>query len=108
MGLVAREIERVGIPTISLSIVREITGKTPPPRALFLHFPFGHALGEPGNRDQQFTVLLLAFRLLFEADLPGTIRDAKLHWRRDTYAPPDWEGFRRLAVKAHHAGDGNE
>lgn len=99
MGLVARAIEAVGIPTISLSIVREITEKTPPPRALFLRFPFGHAMGEPGNRDQQFTVLYLAFQLLFEAGLPGTIRDAGLRWRRDAYSPPDWEGFRRLAPK---------
>jgi len=108
VGLVAREIERVGIPTISLSIVREITEKTPPPRTLFLRFPFGHALGEPDNRDQQFTVLYLAFRFLFEADLPGTIRDAGLRWRRDTYAHPDWDGFRRLAPKAHHVGNVNE
>lgn len=81
---------------MALSIVREITEKTPPPRALYLRFPFGHALGEPGNRNQQFTVLLLAFRLLFEADRPGTIRDGGLRWRRESYPPPDWEAFRRL------------
>ena len=96
MGLVARAIEATGIPTISLSIVREITEKTPPPRALYMRFPFGHALGEPANRDQQLTVLNLAFRLLFEADQPGTIRDSGLRWRRETYGPPDWEAFRRL------------
>jgi len=105
VGLAARAIEAAGIPTISLSIVREITEKTPPPRALFLRFPFGHALGEADNRDQQFTVLHLAFRLLFEADRPGTIRDAGLHWRRDRYSHPDWDGFRRLKPMVHHAGD---
>lgn len=81
---------------MALSIVREITEKTPPPRALYLRFPFGHALGEPGNRNQQLAVLLLAFRLLFEADRPGTIRDGGLRWRRESYSPPDWEAFRRL------------
>jgi hypothetical protein len=96
VGLVARAIEATGIPTISLSIVREITEKTPPPRALYMRFPFGHALGEPGNRDQQLTILNLAFHLLFEADRPGTIRDSGLRWRREAYAPPDWEAFRRL------------
>lgn len=96
MGLAARAIETAGIPTVSLSIVREITEKTPPPRALYLRFPFGHALGEPGNIDQQFAVLYLALRLLFEADRPGTIRDAGLRWRRESYSPPDWEVFRRL------------
>ena len=96
MGLVAREIERAGVPTVALSIVREVTEKTPPPRALFLRFPFGHALGEAGNREQQFQVLFLAFRLLFEAGEPGTIRDAGLSWKRERYLPPDWEAFRRL------------
>ena len=96
MGLAAREIEAAGVATVSLSIVREVTEKTPPPRALYLRFPFGHALGEPGKRDQQFAVLYMAFRLLFEADRPGIIRESGLRWRRETYAPPDWEAFRKL------------
>lgn len=100
MGLAAREIEGAGIPTISISIVREITEKTPPPRALYLRFPFGHALGEAGNREQQLAILHLAFKLLFEADRPGTIRDAGLRWRRETYTPPDWEALRRLGPPA--------
>lgn len=81
---------------MALSIVREVTEKTPPPRALYLRFPFGHALGEAGNTNQQFAVLLLAFRLLFEAAEPGTIRDGELRWRRETYLPPDWEEFKKL------------
>ena len=81
---------------MAISIVKEVTLKTPPPRALFLRFPFGHALGEPGNRDQQLRILFLAFRLLFAARTPGTIIDAGLRWRRETYPPPDWAGWRRL------------
>lgn len=96
MGLVARAIEAEGIATVSLSIVREITEKTPPPRALFIRFPFGHALGRAGNRDEHFAVLYRALRLLFEADRPGAIRDAGLRWKRERYSPPDWEAFRRL------------
>jgi D-proline reductase (dithiol) PrdB len=76
--------------------VREVTEKTPPPRALYLRFPFGHALGEAGDRNRHFAVLLLALRLLFEADRPGTIRDGGLRWKRDISPPPDWEAFRRL------------
>ena len=84
------------MPTASLSIVREITEKSPPPRALYLRFPFGHALGEPGRREQQLTVLYRAFTLLFEAERPGTIVDAGFRWKRDSYAEPDWELFRKL------------
>lgn len=96
MGLVARAIEAAGIPTIALSIVKEITEKTPPPRALYMRFPFGHALGEPANRAQQLAIVLRAFQLLFTATAPGTIVDSGYLWRREKYVLPDWEAFRRL------------
>ncbi len=95
MGLVARAVEARGIPTVALSIVREITEKTPPPRALYLRFPFGHALGEPGQREQHLAVLGLALEHLFAARKPGEIRDAGLRWRRERYGPPDWDALRR-------------
>jgi D-proline reductase (dithiol) PrdB len=97
VGLVSRVIEAAGIPTVSLSIVREVTEKTPPPRALFSRFPFGHALGEAGQREQQLDLLLRAFTLLFEAAEPGTLRDTGLRWRREEYREPDWEAWRGLA-----------
>jgi len=99
VGLAARAVEAEGVPTVSLSIVREITEKTPPPRALFLRFPFGHALGEAGRREQHHRVLYLALELLFSAATPGTIRDAGLRWRRETYPEPDWEAFQRLGPR---------
>ncbi len=97
MGLVARAVEAAGIATVAISIVREVTEKTPPPRALYLRFPFGHALGEAGNRNQQLHILYLAFQLLFSATEPGTIRDAGLHWRRGSYPSPDWDTLRALS-----------
>lgn len=96
MGLIAREVERAGIPTVAISIVREITEKTPPPRALFVRFPFGHALGEMGSERRHLDVLYRTFALLFAARVPGEIRDAGLRWRRDTPPEPDWEAWRRL------------
>jgi D-proline reductase (dithiol) PrdB len=76
--------------------VREVTEKTPPPRALYMRFPFGHALGEVGQRDQQLDILYRAFELLFEAELPGTIKDSGLRWKRESYPAPDWDKFRQL------------
>lgn len=96
MGLVAREIESRGVATISLSIVREITEKLSPPRALFLRFPFGHALGERGAVNQQLTVLRLAFEHLFAADQPGTLHDTGLKWRRESYKAPSWATFHKI------------
>ena len=87
MGLIQRSIEAAGIPTVSLSILRDITEKVRPPRALCLRWPFGHPLGEPGNRSQQFTVLHDAFEFLYAAS-PGEIRDLPYPWRRYTYSMP--------------------
>jgi len=101
VGLIAREIERAGISTVAISVVREITEKSPPPRALYVRFPFGHALGESGDANRHLDVLYRAFRLLFEAGTPGEIRDARLRWRRDKSPEPDWEAWRELGpVKA--------
>jgi D-proline reductase (dithiol) PrdB len=89
-GLVARAIEEAGIPTIVISISLDITQKVCPPRAVVVRFPFGHALGEPGNRLQQRRVLLEAFKLLIEAKEPTINSLKELKWRRTDYAalPP--------------------
>lgn len=91
MGLIQRAIEATGFPTVSLSILRGITEEVKPPRALFLRWPFGHPLGEPGNVAQQFTILRDAFAFLYEA-APGEIRDLPYPWRRYVCSmPPEWD-----------------
>jgi D-proline reductase (dithiol) PrdB len=84
--LIQRAVEQAGIPTISISIVREYTEKVKPPRAIFLRWPFGHPLGEPGHRDQQAAVLDKAFKALYEIDQPGQIIDIPWRWRKETYS----------------------
>lgn len=91
MGLIQREIEKVGIATIGISIVREYSEKVKPPRTVFLRWPFGHPVGEPGNMQQQRAVVLEAFRELYQIKEPGTIVDLPFRWRRekyDDYQPP--------------------
>jgi len=85
VGLIQREIERTGIPTIGISIVREYTEKVKPPRSVFLKWPFGHPLGEPGNVAQQRAVLKKAFEVLYAAEKPGVIVDLPWRWRREQY-----------------------
>lgn len=84
---------------MAISIVREITQKTPPPRALYVRFPFGHALGERGDENRHLDVLYRALRLLFEAREPGEIREAPLRWKRDVSPAPDWEAWRALGPR---------
>ncbi len=88
MGLIARTIEAAGIPTVSIMLLREIAEKVKAPRTLLVRWPFGHPLGEPGNRAQQLTVLHDALTLLVEAAVPGAIVEPGYRWRREHYTEP--------------------
>ncbi len=89
MGLIQREIESRGIPTIGVSIVREYSEKVKPPRTVFLRWPFGHPFGLPFNVAQQRVVLAEAFRALLIIKEPGAIIDLPYRWRRETYDDKD-------------------
>ncbi len=80
MGLVAREIERRGIATVSLSSARSITAAVRPPRAVFVDFPLGHTAGKRGDVALQRSIMLDALAALEEVDEPGTIRDLPYRW----------------------------
>jgi hypothetical protein len=62
--VLARALEAGGISTTSISLVREHTEKIKPPRALFVPFPFGLALGPPEEPAVQHRVLAAALDLL--------------------------------------------
>jgi hypothetical protein len=85
VGLIQREIERAGIATIGISIVRQYTEKVKPPRTVYLRWPFGHPLGEPGNVRQHQAVLFEAFKALYAIDTPGEIINLPFRWRREDY-----------------------
>lgn len=85
MGLIQREIERTGIPTIGISIIRRYTEKAKPPRTVFVRWPLGHPLGEPFHIAQQRTVLEAAFRALAGIKEPGEIIDLPFRWKREKY-----------------------
>lgn len=70
VGLIQRSIEYAGMTTVSLSVLREITEKIHPPRALFVPFPLGYPLGEPNNAELQTRILRAAFALLSRNDFP--------------------------------------
>ena len=96
MGLIQREVEGIGIPTIGISVVREYTMKVKPPRTIFLRWPFGHPLGEPFNTAQQRAVLSEAFKALYAIQIPGEIIDIPFRWRRRTYSEDSVQDLRGL------------
>lgn len=70
VGLIQRAIEYAGITTVSISLLREITEKIKPPRALFVPYPLGHPLGEPNDSTLQTRIIRTAFALLSRNDAP--------------------------------------
>ena len=91
MGLLAREIEAAGVTTVALALVKEVAVAARAPRFLYLRWPFGHALGEPGNAAQQRTVLHDMLSMAAAAPRPGLVVELPYRWRRETYSPvADW------------------
>ncbi len=68
--LVQAAIEREGIATVSISLLREVVSVLKPPRALFVPFQMGFPLGEPNHPELQHRVIASALRLLERDDLP--------------------------------------
>ncbi len=85
MGLIQKVIETAGIPTVSISILKEITEQVRPPRAVFLPWPLGHPMGEPGHAAQQRRVLLDALGLLESARSPGALLEPGYVWGRHSF-----------------------
>jgi hypothetical protein len=64
VSLVAAELERRGIATVVIQLLRQVAEKVRPPRALHVPFPHGYPLGEPGNPALQTRVIEAALALL--------------------------------------------
>lgn len=75
VGLIQSIIEQAGIPTVSVTLLKEITARVSPPRALFVDFPLGYPLGNPNDSPLQTRIILAAFGLLTESIPPPIIRD---------------------------------
>ena len=72
VSLIAAELERQGISTVVLQLLREVAVKVRPPRALFVPFKHGYPLDQPGQPAKQNAVILAALRLL-EHPGPGPV-----------------------------------
>ncbi len=70
VGLVQAEIELRGIPTASISLLKEVTSILRPPRSLFVPFPMGYPLGLPNDPEIQLSVIRQALTLLSKNETP--------------------------------------
>ena len=73
VGLIQSIIEKTGIPTASVTLLREVTERVGPPRALFVDRPFGYPLGAPNDAPLQ-RVIILAMLALLKERVPPPVR----------------------------------
>ena len=95
MGLIAREIEAAGVPTISMTSAWDITAAVTPPRSVYLHHPLGHTTGRPGDSDGQRAIVSAALRVGLDARR-GEILPLGFRWEGD-------EGWEERAYTAEHS-----
>ena len=68
--MLARAIEQIGLPTTTIVLIREHAERVKPPRALFVPFPFGFALGKPEEPEFQHKVIAASLLLLKSESVP--------------------------------------
>lgn len=83
MGLVAREVELRGVPTLSLSSAWSITRAVGAPRAAFVDYPLGHTSGKPDAPEEQRALLATALGLFETLATPGRIVPLPFVWSED-------------------------
>ena len=78
VSLVSAELERRGIATVAIQLLRGVAEKMRPPRALFVPFRHGYPLEAPNAPDRQLAVIEAALRLLEDKTLsPPALVDFK-------------------------------
>ncbi|MBI1813523.1 MAG: hypothetical protein HYR72_00950 [Deltaproteobacteria bacterium] len=76
MCLVAAELERQGIATVAIVLLRTIAERVRPPRGLCVPFRHGYPLDAAGDPAQQHAVIEAALRLLEDPALtPPVLAD---------------------------------
>ncbi|MGH9088592.1 MAG: hypothetical protein ACRDYZ_10885 [Acidimicrobiales bacterium] len=112
VSLIARALEKRGIPTVTLVTVRQIAEAFKPPRAAFLDYPPGCPAGRPHDPEDQRAVLTAALDLA--AQSPDHARPWGVHYLPFEYRADgsrSWEDevkqlYRdRYGVLASHVAD---
>jgi hypothetical protein len=78
--VLARTLEAAGYCTVLVTPMPYWAERIAVPRTLAVEFPFGHALGQSGNKREQMRVIREALGVLETADEPGTIVHSAETW----------------------------
>ena len=80
MGLVQRVLETSGIPTVSLSMIPDLTRAVGVPRLAGISYPFGRPFGQPHDADGQRAVLRALLEVVASAPGPDTYVELPFTW----------------------------
>ena len=80
MPVLARWIERAGIPTVTVTMMPDTAQARLAPRIVGVEFPYGHTFGMPGDPATQRRVLELALSVLSGSSAFGTRVDFDQEW----------------------------
>jgi hypothetical protein len=80
VGLVQRVLEEKGIPTVSLSMIPDLTRAVGVPRLAGIGYPMGRPLGRPHDADGQRAVLRCTLTLLATARGADTYVELPFVW----------------------------
>lgn len=76
VGLVAAELERQGICSVAIQLLRSVAERVRPPRALVVPFRHGYPLAEPARPELQRAVVEAALEMLEDPELtPPALRE---------------------------------
>ncbi len=74
--MIQRAVEEVGISTVSITLLEDLTKKVNPPRALLVPYSFGHPLGEPNNPELQHAIIAETLALFEEENPPPILKSS--------------------------------
>jgi hypothetical protein len=80
VGLVQRVLESSGIPTVTLSMIPELTRAVGVPRLAGISYPMGQPLGRPHDTDGQRAVLRATLEMLTSATGPDSYIELPFTW----------------------------
>ena len=80
VGLIARHLENIGIPTLCLGSALDIMEAANPPRSVFIDYPLGHTTGMPQNSSDQYDITRAGLEAFETIQMPGTILKLDRKW----------------------------
>lgn len=98
VGVLARAVEREGVPTVTVVGARDITALVRPPRAVFLDYPLGNCVGRPRDRTGQRRVCTDVLNAATTMRTPGEIVDLDYTWPRAGWEAQVAEQYRSEAA----------